>query len=190
MQNNTQSNNKIQALHGRKRNGMTLIEVVVASAITLILTAVIYSFFVYSSKSVRRLTAMQLLQQESAVVAERFMREVRNGSFICAGDLTAAPSADTDYVLAIRIRNSSNNLSTGIVKNGAALQIVKYNASNTEISREDLTNHLWRPTTSDSTHFTVFQNGEHAVLRLYMRRPMGGDTLYLTQTIGDVRCKN
>ena len=121
-----------------------------------------------------------MLEQESSLITEMFMRQVRNGAFVCAGSATTPPSADTDNVanLTIRAADSSVAHTFGISGDSLTMDGNKY-----------LTAYLCKYK-SPVSHFKIFQNGNTVQLYLSMFLLNGTDSILYTQTIGDVRCKN
>jgi Tfp pilus assembly protein PilW len=166
--------------HASGERGITLIELMVASAVGLVVVAAVFAVVTYAGIGTQRLKSVQQLQQESALVSEVFMRTVRNGNFVCVGNATAAPTADAAAVAAITIRGKDSSVVAefGIDNDSLEMNGNRY-----------LTAYLCRFRTPAS-HFTVFQNGKHVAFYLSMFKAQGGDTTYYTQTIGDVRCKN
>lgn len=162
--------------------GVTLVEVLVAAIIGVIVVAGIY-FFVHVSGGQTSVMAAQLkLQQESSLISELFMRSIRKSSYICVGNSTTAPAGDIDSVTEIRTFGVD---SLPIDKFTIASNVLKLN------DNKYLTSYLCEyKTTSNISHFKVFKDGKHAEFYLSMYIPIQGDTIYLTQIIGDVRCKN
>ena len=162
--------------------GATLVEVLVAGMVGVIVIGGIY-FFVRVSGGQTSIMAAQLkLQQESSLISELFMRSIRKSSYICVGNSTTTPTSDIDNVTEIRTFGPDS------------LPIDKFTIKSNVLKLNDvkyLTSYLCKfKTASKTSHFKVFQNGNHAEFYLSMYMPVQGENIYLTQIIGDVRCKN
>ena len=160
--------------------GATLVEVLVAGMVGVIVIGGIY-FFVRVSGGQTSIMAAQLkLQQESSLISELFMRSIRKSNHICVDMNTTTPISDIDDVTMIRTFDADGVL------------IDKFEISTTSLKLNDdfyLTSYLCLFKTP-ATHFKVFQNGKHIELYLSLYQKVHGEDIYLTQTIGDVRCKN
>jgi prepilin-type N-terminal cleavage/methylation domain-containing protein len=167
------------------RRGISLVELLTAMAVGSILAGVVYTFIMFSSKTLRKITAMQLMQQESSMISEVFMRGVRNGSFVCVGNDTLPPAADSNNVLNIMVRDAdSSEMASFSIENNFFM----YNwhlGTNAQILSKNL-----YELGNTSNHFKVFQQGDHVEFYLNLHRTVGDDTVFLSQTVGDVRCKN
>jgi hypothetical protein len=164
----------------KNRKGVTLVELLVSGIVALVVVGAVFYFVSYSGEGTKQIAAVQQLQQESALISEVFMRNVRNGNFICVGTSTTAPTANTSGISTITIRDKSGNPVTtfGIIGDSLAMNGVKY-----------LTSYLCK-FRLPASNFTVYQNGKNADFFLSMYKVLGDDTIYYTQVIGDVRCKN
>ncbi|MBD3390922.1 MAG: hypothetical protein GF418_02665 [Chitinivibrionales bacterium] len=170
----------------RKADGITLVEALAALAVSGVLAMVIYTFIMFSSKTMRKITAMQLMQQESSVISEVFIRDVRNGSWVSVGDEKGPPPQDTAEVDRIAIRRASDSAAIASFAIDGAFFIRNWHDVN---DTRVLSENLWIGG-DESNHFDVFQNGDHVEFYLNLHRTVGDDTVYLSQTVGDVRCKN
>jgi hypothetical protein len=160
--------------------GLSLVELLVSSVVGLVVFGAIFTLISLTGRSTKQIAALQQLAQESTLISEKFVRSVRNGNVICTGASTAAPSADTNNVSQITIRNASLTAlySYGISGDSLALDGSKYRTGYTCQFR------------SPASHFKVFQNGKHVEFYLSMYKVVARDTISYTQTTGDVRCKN
>lgn len=177
----------LQAFSITDRKGISLVELLVAMVVAAMLGMVIYTFIMFSSKSLRKITAMQMLQQEGTVVSEFFKREIRNGSYITVGAIdTEPPQNDTTPVYEIRVHDPA-----GSIRASFAIQnnhfIANWHAALTD--QRILSEHVWEGADT-ATAFMVFKHGEHVRFHLNLFRSVGDDTLFLSQMVGDVRCKN
>ena len=164
----------------KNNQGVTLIEVLITGIIASIVITGIYIFVDFSGEKTAEITALMKLQQESSVISEMFMRSIRKANHICVGTSTTAPNADMDNELIITTRDS----------NGASID--KFEISTNSLKLNDnvyLTSYLCTFNTPAS-HFKVFLNGKHIEFYLSLYKNVHGRDIYLTQTIGDVRCKN
>jgi hypothetical protein len=164
----------------KSSKGVTLVELLVTSAVTLIVVGGVFFFVSYSGAGMKQIATLQQLEQESALISELFMRTVRNGTIICVESGMSAPNENTFNVSAITIRDKSNNAiaSFGIKGDSLTMNASKY-----------LTSFLCR-FKIPASNFTVYQNGKNADFYLSMYKIAGQDTAYYTQVIGGVRCKN
>ncbi len=164
----------------RNERGATLVEVLVASGIALLAAGAIFYFVSFAGQGTQQLQSLQQLPQESSLITEAFMRNVRNGTFVCAGSQTTAPASDTDNLSQITIRNKDSAVvaTFGIVNDSLTLNGTLYHSGYL----------CWFK--SPTSHFKIFQNGKTAECFLSMFAAIGADTTYYTQTIGEVRCRN
>ena len=160
--------------------GITLVEGLVATLVGIVVIAGIYLFVHVSGGQTAVMAAQLKLQQESSLINELFMRSVRKSSYICVGNKTTTPTSDIDNVTTIRTFDADSVL---IDKFEFFINSLKLN------DNFYLTAYLSTFKTPAS-HFKVFQNGKHAELYLRLYHKVHGKEIYLTQTIGDVRCKN
>lgn len=162
------------------RAGATLIEVLVAGSIGLIVAATIFYSVSIAGQGTQQLQAMQQLQQESSLITELFTRTVRKGDFVCVGSATTAPTADTNNLsqITIRAKDSSVVATFGISSDSLQMNGNRY-----------LTGYLCHYR-NPLTHFEILPNGKTAECYLSMIQLFGNDTVYYTQTIGEVQCKN
>jgi prepilin-type N-terminal cleavage/methylation domain-containing protein len=164
----------------KNNRGFTLMELMVAGTVGVIVAGTIFYTVSFAGNGTRQVQVLQQLQQESSLVTEMFLRTVRNGDFICVGNATGAPTQDTNNVasITIRARDSSVAATFGISSDSLRMNGSRY-----------LTGYLclFR---SPVSHFKVFQNGKSVECYLSMFNIIGDDTVYYTQTIGRVRCKN
>jgi len=170
---------------GNNKRGVTLVEVLTAMAVGAIISALVYSFIMISSKSMRTIAAIQLMQQESSLISEIFMRTVRNGSFVTVGTDTVPPKTDTAGVTEISIFSPRGKQSS-ISIDKETIYFVEDWSANTQA--KILSNHLWQGAGPNS--FTVYPNGDHVSFTLNLFRTVGDDSLFLSHTVGDIRCKN
>jgi Tfp pilus assembly protein PilE len=171
--------------HLRRSRGITLVEALTALSISAVLAGVIYSFILFSSKTMRKMTAMQLMQQESSLISEVFMREIRNGTYVSVASTKVPPDKDTANIKSIQIRNADSTARTSFQISGNKFIINWHLGSSAQI----LCDKLWEGGDTPN-RFTVYQNGDHVDFYINLCRTIGDDTLYLSQTVGDVRCKN
>ena len=161
------------------RKGFTLVELLVTSIIALVVVSEVFYFVSYAGGGTKKVIILQQLEQESALISDVFMRTVRNGNIICVGNSTTAPAADSSTTrITIRDKRDSVVASFGIVGDSLSLNGNKY-----------LTSYLCN-FKSPVSNFKVYQNGKNADFFLSMYKITGQDTVYYTQVIGDVRCKN
>ena len=160
--------------------GVTLVEVLVAAMVGVVVIAGIYLFVHVSGGQTAIMAAQLKLQQESSLITELFMRSVRKSSYICVGNGTTPPTSDIDDVTTISTFDADS------------VRIDKFEFFINSLKLNDnffLTSYLCIFKTPAS-HFKVFQNGKHAELYLSLYQKVHNKDIYLTQTIGDVRCKN
>jgi hypothetical protein len=162
------------------QNGFTLVEALVAGTVGLVVAGTIFYAANLASSGMQDIQAQQQLEQESSLITETFVRAVRNGNYICVGNATASPGADTDNVASITVRAKDSTVATTFTISGDSLQMN---------GNRYLTGYLSRYRTPLS-HFKVLQNGKTALCYLSMIQVLGSDTTYYTQTIGEVQCKN
>jgi Tfp pilus assembly protein PilE len=177
-----------RATRGRQ-SGVSFVELLTAVAIAGILGIVIYTFIVFSSGTVRRITAMQLMQQESSVITEVFMRDVRNGSYVCVGSTPLPPEFDTSGITNITIRGTDSTGADSVILVSLTIAGEKFIRATNNTDSTMLTSSLWANPDRPNC-FKVFQNGDHVEFSLNLQRTSGDDTLFLANIVGDVRCKN
>jgi Tfp pilus assembly protein PilW len=160
--------------------GATFIEVLLAGVIGLLVTGAIFYFVNFAGQGTQQIQALQQLQQESSLITELFSRNLRNGTFVCAGSQASAPTADTDNLTQITVRKKDSTVlaTFGIANDSFSMNGTRY-----------LTAYLcgFR---SPLSHFKIFQNGKTAECFLSMFTSTGSDTVFYTQTIGELRCRN
>ncbi|MBN1131149.1 MAG: prepilin-type N-terminal cleavage/methylation domain-containing protein [Chitinispirillaceae bacterium] len=170
----------MKTIHANNRSGVTLVEVIIAGTVTAVVLGLIFYAVSFSGTATSRMMALQRLQLESSLISELFKQNVRNGSFICAGTGSAAPTADVDNLTDITVRNSDGSQAAYFRINGTTLEM-----NNSRY----LTSYLCDFSTP-ATHFKVFQNGKQAEFYLSMYTTAGGEPIHYTATIGGLRCKN
>jgi Tfp pilus assembly protein PilE len=176
--------NTLKTAMFKNSRGISLVEAVTALSISAVLAMVIYSFIIFSSKTMRKMTAMQLMQQESSLISEIFMREVRNGTYVSVESNKKPPESDTANITSISINNADSTVRKSFKITGNKF-IIDWHGTSPQVICEN----LWEYADTANT-FTVYQNGDHVDFRINLCRTEGDDTLYLSQTVGDVRCKN
>jgi Tfp pilus assembly protein PilE len=169
-----------RAMHANQK-GITLVELIVTSAVTVVVAGAILYFVSFTGDGTNQIRAMQQLEQESAIISELFLRNVRNGNYICANADLLPPNANVDNLTKITIR-AGDEAHTAVATFEISGSSLLLNGS------QYLTAYLAELKTP--SHFKVFQNGKHAEFYLCMSKKVGNDIIDYTQTIGDVRCKN
>jgi len=164
----------------RSERGATFVEVLIAGGIGIMVAGAIFYFVSYAGQGTQQIQTLQQLEQGSSLITELFTRTVRNGTYVCVGSQTVAPSADTDNVSQITIRSKDSAVvaTFSIVNDSLTMNGTRY-----------LTSYLcgFR---SPLSHFKVFQNGTTAECFLSMFSVNSLDTTFYTETIGEVRCRN
>ena len=175
-------------MHSKTTNtkGITLVEVLITLIIAAFIAAATLTFVNISGKSTDELAAQQVLQQESSMISERFLRSVRRGESVGemkGGNCIIPESIPIDDVTHIRINypNQNNNIEVQIVAN--MMQITEGGKT------RNISTRLCTADISAST-FTIQPFGRGVKLILTLEYTTKKDKHTFTTTIGSVRCKN
>lgn len=177
-------NNLNQTYHLKNQNGVTLVELLVTSVISVIIIGAVIVFTKVYGWTTEDMTALQILQQESSVIAELFIRTVRKGDYVCEFGAADCPNSDglQDTTSHIAISNidgsttefkiSGNNLSYGTVGNFKNVSTRLLNVAGNKSS------------------FVIMPLSRGATLIFTLILVQDNDTITYTETVGSVLCKN
>jgi|GEM_PF-3404270 len=169
----------------RNTRGVTLVEVLITAIIGAVVAAGIVTFVSISGRSTDELAAIQVLQQESSMVSEVFLRSVRTGQYICKvdGGTCEKPAGDTLPATHIRINypNAGDNKEIKLSNN--MMEII-----NSDGSKKNISTRLC--TTENTSSFTIQPFGEGVKLTLTIEYARKGKNYTFTTTIGSARCRN
>jgi hypothetical protein len=173
----------------RCETGVSLTELLVSASVALVLGMLIYTFIMFSSKSLRKVLAMQMLQQEGTTIAEIFRSKVRNASYVTVGydDPPEPPTKDTSFVYSIRLFDVNGTIIGNFDISDEVLYMDYYLFD--QDKDKVLTKNLWVGG-DPPTYFKVFKHGNHVEFHLNLYKSLGDDMLFLAEIVGDVRCKN
>ena len=170
----------------KNTNGVTMIEVLVTAIIGAVVAAAVVVFVNISGTATDEMAGMQVLQQESSMISELFLRTVRSGRRVgkfVTKDSCLVPGNDTlitDEILII-YPNPNNNIQIKI--SGNKMEMIKANGTTKNVSTRLCT-------TEDPSTFTIQPYGEGIRLALTLEYARKEKTHTYTTTIGSVRCKN
>ena len=172
----------------RKKNkntkGLTLVELLVSLIIGAFVAGAVLTFVSISGRSTDEMAALQVLQQESSMISERFLRSVRGGSTVCAmkdGNCTI-PGNTTLSATHIRVNfpNPADDIEFKIVNN--EMQIIKGSTTRNISTR--------LCSSKNPSTFAVQPFGQGVQLTLTLEYARKETKHIFTTTIGSVRCKN
>ena len=169
--------------------GLTLIEVLVTAIIGAIVASAIVTFINITSSSTGEMAALQVLQQESSMISELFLRKVRAGKSIWhfseSEDCFKEPGGtEVDNISRIRVnyQNSDDDIEFKIDDEDNTFKILE-NKNESNISTRLCGS-------GSASKFTIQPFGEGVQLKLALEYGRKGETYTYTETIGSVRCKN
>ena len=175
-------------MHSKTTNtkGITLVEVLITLIIAAFLAAATLAFVNISSKSTDELAAQQVLQQESSMISELFLRYVRRGSKVAGWDGSAFIIPTTNPLDVKRIKVNYPD-PTKIVE----FQIFDNMMQITEGTRtRNVSTRLCTAKNTKSIFTIAPPNGKGVRLTLTLEYTTKITTHLYTTTIGSVRCKN
>lgn len=176
--------NIITAYCLKDRKGVTLIELLVTSVISVILLGAIIVFVKVYGWTTEDMTALQILQQESSIISELFMRTVRKGDYVCAYGAADCPNSTglpitTSHIMitntdgsTMEFRITGNNLSYGTAGN--------YKNVSTRLLNVE----------GQNSSFVIMPLSKGATLIFTLVLIQDNDTVTYTETVGSVLCKN
>ncbi len=169
----------------KNTKGVTLVEVLVTGMIGAVVAAAVVVFVNISGAATDQMAALQVLQQESSMISELFLRTVRSGKNVgefITKDTCLVPGSSplkTDNILIV-YPDPNNNIQIKISDNKMEL-----------IKADTVTNVSTRLcTTEDPSTFTIQPYGDGIRLALTLEYARKEETHTYTTTIGSVRCKN
>ena len=177
----------IKTMHSKTTNtkGVTLVEVLITLIITAFLATAVLAFVNISGKTTDELAAQQVLQQESSMISEHFLRYVRRGSTVAGWENGAfiIPNNDTLDTKYIRINypDPNDNIEFQITTN--TMQVTEGGTT------RNISTRLCAAQNSSSI-FTIHPNGKGVKLTLTLEYATKKTTHLYTTTTGNVRCKN
>jgi prepilin-type N-terminal cleavage/methylation domain-containing protein len=162
------------------RSGFSLIELMITGIISAVIAGSVVAFISFADDMTRETIGLQQLQQESSLIGEKLLRDVRKGAEVCVGTDTEAPPNAVDNVQSITIRDINGSV------------IASYALSGNELLIDNavyVTSHLCK--FGNSSKFKVLAAGEEGVeFTAVLYKTFPSDTVYYTETIGEVRCRN
>ena len=168
----------------RNTKGVTFVELLVTLIIGAIVAAAVLVFISISGRSTDEMAALQVLQQESSMISERFLRSVRGGSTVSARKGASWTIPDSTEVKADHIKvnfpNPANDIEFLIDKN--VMQIIEGGKA------KNISTRLC--TAKNPSTFTVQPFGQGVQLTLTLEYARKDNTHRYTTTIGSVQCKN
>lgn len=168
----------------KNEKGVTLIELLVTSVVSVILVGAVIVFIKVYGWTTEDMTALQILQQESSIISELFMRTIRKGDYVCSYGAAECPNStgisDTTSHIVItnrdgsikEFRMSGNNLSYGTVGN--------YKNVSTRLLNVE----------GQNSSFIIMPLSKGATLIFTLVLIQNSDTITYTETVGSVLCKN
>ena len=163
-----------------------MVEVLVTAIIGAVVAAAVVVFINISGTATDQMAALQVLQQESSMISELFLRTVRSGRIVgkyVTKDSCSVPgnfTIETDNILII-YPNPNNNIQIRISSN--AMEMIKADGTKKNVSTRLCT-------TKDPSTFTIQPFGEGIRLALTLEYARKEKIHTYTTTIGSVRCKN
>ena len=167
------------------KNGVTLVEVLVTAMIGAVVAAAVVTFVNIAGRSTDEMAALQVMQQESSMINELFLRKVRGGRSVCdmTTGLPVLPGAAVVASSRIRITypNAIDNIEFQIINNVLSIRVGGGAFRN-------LSTRLC--TTENPSQFQIQPFGEGIKLTLTLEYARKGKNYTYTTTIGSARCKN
>ena len=164
--------------------GITLVELLVALIIGAFVAGAVLTFVSISGKSTDEMAALQVLQQESSMISERFLRSVRGGSTVSAmkgGSWTLPDSSTLDAThIKVNFPNPADDIEFKIVNN--EMQIIKGSTTRNISTR--------LCSSKNPSTFAVQPFGQGVQLTLTLEYARKETKHIFTTTIGSVQCKN
>lgn len=168
----------------KNQNGITFVELLVTTVISVAILGAVLVFTKVYGWTTEDMTALQILQQESSVISELFMRTVRKGDYACAFGAAECPDGTgvPDTTSHIIITNYDGT-TTEFKISGSNLQ---YSTSG---SFKNVSTRLLNVADQNSS-FIVMPLSRGATLAFTLILIQGNDTVSYTETVGSVLCKN
>ncbi len=161
--------------------GVTLIELLIASTITVALTTVIFTFVSFSGDATKELKIQQQLQHESSIITESLEKFIRGGQFVTVGTATDAPTvATTTSQITVR-KKDGTSISLKVASNKLLL-------CRDGTTWEDFSG--YSSNVENTSGFTVGKNGESIDFNIELYTVQQGKKYSYVTTSGNVRCRN
>lgn len=172
----------------KKQSGFTLLEAVISAVIAAVIMASVFTFVSFTGETTRIMEIQQRLKQESAVMTEAIIREIRRGQYITSGNNTE--TNDTMDVTTDTINvYMKDGTATRISFANQKLIFQELNTSGTVVSTDTIS--YFDTQLKLSSQFTVKQNGDKAEFSLDMS-VTDSENKEFTYSItnGNVKCRN
>jgi len=170
----------------KNKNGVTLVEVLVTGMIGAVVAAATVTFVNISGRSTDEMAALQVMQQESSMINELFLRKVRGGQSICNMESGMCVKPDSTAVGSSYIRISYPNPNDNIEFKIANTMLTMITLSTGKT--QNLSTRLC--TTENPSAFLIQPFGESVQLTLTLEYARKNKNYTYTTTIGSARCKN